>query len=108
NQCATIAIFALAYCYGVLAFADVALDPAMAPEKQTVIYQKRVHVSGGPKGSSIWYQVKVDPDASPAGANWINMQPALSNSLRRGDAVCVRVGAGLLASRWYAVGHCND
>jgi hypothetical protein len=108
NQSATIAIFALAYCYGALAFADVVLDPSRALEKQTVIYQKRIHVSGGPKGSSVWYQVKVDPGASPAGADWINTQPGLWNSLRRGDGVCVRVGRGLLASRWYAVGHCED
>jgi hypothetical protein len=108
NQCATIAIFAVAYCYGALAFADVVLDPSMAVEKQTVIYQKRIHVSGGPKGSSVWYQVKVDPDASPAAANWINVQPALWHAFRRGDTVCVRVGPGLLASRWYAVGHCDD
>ena len=107
NQCATIAIFAVAYSYGALAFADVVLDPSMAVEKQTVIDQKRIHVSGGTKGSSVWYQVKVDPGASPQGANWINTQPALWYSFRRGDTVCVRVGAGLLATRWFAVGHCG-
>jgi hypothetical protein len=108
NQCATIAIFALAYSYGALAFADVLLDPSLGHDTQTVIDHKRIHVSGGPKGSSVWYQVKVDPDASPSGANWINVQPDLWDSLHRGDNVCVHVGTGLLAIPWYAVGHCAD
>jgi hypothetical protein len=106
NQVATIAIFALAYCYGALAFADVMLDASSGHDTQTVIQDKRVHVSGGPKGSSIWYQVKVDPDASPAGANWIHVQPDLWGSFHRGDTVCVHVGTGLFAVPWYAVGHC--
>jgi hypothetical protein len=106
NQVATIAIFALAYCYGAVAFADVMLDASSGHDTQTVIQDKRVHVSGGPKGSSIWYQVKVDPDASPAGANWIHVQPDLWSSFHRGDTVCVHVGTGLFAIPWYAVGHC--
>ena len=108
NQCATIAIFALAYCYGALAFADVLLDPSIGHDTQTVIDSKRVHVSGGPKGSSVWYQVKVDREASPAGENWIHVQPGLWDSFHRGDTVCVHVGTGLLAIPWYAVGHCAD
>ena len=108
NQVATIGIFALAYCYGALAFADVMLDASSGHDTQTVIQDKRVHVSGGPKGSSIWYQVKVDPDASPAGANWIHVQPDLWGSFHRGDTVCVHVGKGLLAIPWYAVGHCAE
>ena len=108
NQCATVAIFAVVYSYGVLAFADVVLDPSLGRDTRTVIDQKRIHVSGGPKGSSVWYQVKVDPEASPAGANWIHVQPDLWESLQRGDTVCVHVGAGLLAVPWYAVGRCGD
>jgi hypothetical protein len=108
NQSATIAIFALAYCFGVLAFADVVLDPSSGHETQTVVRDKRIHVSGGAKGSSVWHQVKVDPDASPAGADWINVRPDLLASYHRGDTVCVHVGRGLLAIRWYAVGHCAD
>jgi hypothetical protein len=94
NQCATIAIFALAYSYGVLAFADVRLDLSPGRDTQTVVHHKRIHVSGGPKGSSVWYQVQVDPDASPAGANWINIRPDLWDSFQRGDTVCVHLGTG--------------
>ena len=108
NQCATIAIFVLVYSYGVLAFADVVLDPSFGHDTQTVIDHKRIHVSGGPKGSSVWYQVKVDPEASPAGANWIHVQPDLWDSFQRGDTVCVHFGTGLLAIPWYAVCHCGD
>jgi hypothetical protein len=108
NQCTTIAIFAVVYSYGVLAFADVVLDPSLGHDTQTVIDHKRVHVSGGPKGSSVWYQVKVDPEASPAGANWIHVQPDLWDSFQRGDTVCVHFSTGLLAIPWYAVRHCGD
>jgi hypothetical protein len=108
NQCVTIAMFALAYSYGALAFADVVFDPWLGHDTQTVIHDKRVHVSGGPKGSSVWHQVKVDPHASPAGANWIDIQPNLWDSFHRGDTVCVHVGTGLFAISWYAVGHCGD
>jgi hypothetical protein len=108
NQCATIAIFALAYSYGALAFADVVFDWSSGRDTQTVIDNKRIHVSGGPKGSSVWYQVKVDREASPAGENWIHVQPDLWDSFHRGDTVCVHIGTGLLAIPWYAVGHCAD
>ena len=108
NQIATIAIFAPAYCYGALAFADVMLDSSTGHDMPTVIQDKRIHVSGGPKGSSVWYQVKVDPDASPAGANWIHVQPDLWGSFHRGDTVCMHVGKGLLAIAWYAVGRCAE
>lgn len=108
NQRVTIAMFAFAYCYGALAFADVKLDASSGRDMQTEIQHKRIHVSGGPKGSSVWYQVKVDPDASPAGANWIQVQPDLWDSFHPGDTVCVHVGKGLFAIPWYAVGHCAD
>ena len=108
NQSATIAIFALPYCFGVLAFADVVLDPSSGHETQTVIRDRRIHVSGGVKGSSVWHQLKVDPDASPAGADWISVQPDLLASYHRGDTVCVHLGPGLLGVRWYAVVHCVD
>ena len=49
-------------------------------------------VSGGPKGSSVSYQVQIDPEASPAGANWIHVQPDLRYTFQRGDIVCVHVG----------------
>ena len=105
NQGVTIAIFAVAYCYGALTFADVMLDASSGHDTQSVIDHKRIHVSGGPKGSSVRYQVKVDPDASPAGANWINVRPDLWESFHQCDAVCVHVGKGLFAIGWYAVGH---
>jgi len=108
NQAATIAMFALAYCYGALALADVVFDRSSGRETQTVVLEKRIHVSGGVKGSSAWYQVKVDPEASPAGANWINVEPDLWGSFHRGDTVCVHLGDGLLAVRWYAVVPCAD
>jgi len=108
NQCATIAVFAVVYSYGVLAFADVELDPSLGHDTQTVIDHKRIHVSGGPKGSSVWYQVKVDPEASPAGTSWIHVQPDLWDSFQRGGTVCVHSGTGLLAIPWYAVVHCGS
>ena len=108
NQCATIGIFALAYSYGALAFADVKLDASSGHDTQTAIRHKRIHVSGGPKGSSVWYQVQIDPEASPAGANWIHVQPDLWDAFQRGDIVCVHVGKGLLAISWYAVSRCVE
>jgi len=108
NQCATIGIFALAYSYGALAFADVKLDGSSGHDTQTVIHRKRIHVSGGPKGSSVWYQVQIDPEASPAGANWIHVQPDLWDAFQRGDIVCVHVGKGFLAISWYAVSRCAE
>ena len=108
NQITTIAMFALAYCYGALAFADVVFDPSSGRETQTVVLEKRIHVSGNVKGSSVWYQLKVDPEASPAGANWINVQPDLWDSFHRGDSVCVQLGPGLFAVRWFAVAQCAD
>ena len=108
NQCATIAIFALAYSYGVLAFADVRLDLSPGRDTQTVVHHKRIHVSGGPKGSSVWYQVQVDPDASPASANWINIRPDLWDSFQRDDTVYVHLRTGVLGIPWYTVGHCAD
>jgi hypothetical protein len=101
-------MFALAYCYGTLAFANVMLDPSSGHDTQTVIRAKRIHVSGGAKGSSVWYQVKVDPDASPAEADWINVRPDLWSSFHRDDTVCVHLGPGFLALRWYTVTHCAD
>ena len=76
------------------------LDASSGHDTQTVIHHKRIHVSGGPKGSSVWYLVQVDPDASPAGANWINVQPDLWDSFQRGETVCVHVGTGFLAIPW--------
>jgi len=108
NQCATIAIFALAYSYGALAFADVTLDASSGHDTQTVIHHKRIHVSGGPKGSSVWYQIQVDAEASPAGANWIHVRPDLWDAFQRGDVVCVHIGKGLLAISWYAVSRCAE
>jgi hypothetical protein len=75
NPCVTIAIFALAYSHGALAFADVKLDASSGHDTQTAIHHKRIHVSGGPKGSSVWYQVQIDPEASPAGANGSTSNP---------------------------------
>ena len=108
SQSITIAMFALAYCYGALAFADVALDRSPSRETQTAIRDKRIHVSGSVKGSSVWRQVKVDPEASPAGADWINVQPDLWDSFHRGDTACVQLGPGFLGVRWFAVAHCAD
>lgn len=108
NQVITVAMFALAYGYGALAFADVMLDASSGRDVQTQIEHKRIHVSGGVKGSSVWYQVKVDADASPAGANWINVRPDRWESYHGGDIVCVHIGAGLLAISWYAVSNCPD
>lgn len=106
NQCATIAIFALAYSYGALAFVDVKLDASSGHDTQTVIHHKRIHVTGGPKGSSVWYQIQVDPEASPAGADWMHVQPDLWDAFQRNDIVCVHIGKGLLAISWYAVSRC--
>lgn len=107
NQVIQIAMFALVYSYGALAFADVVFDPWSGHDTPTVVRDKRIHVSNGVKASSVWYQVKVDPEASPAGANWINVRPDLWDSFHRGDSVCVHVGAGLLAMQWYAVRRCG-
>ncbi len=106
NQGATIAIFAFAYCYGTLAFADVMLDGSSGQDIRMEIQHKRIHVSGGSKGSSVWHQLKLDPEASPIGANWINVRPNLWHSFHRGDKVCVHVGTGFFAIPWYAVGYC--
>lgn len=106
NQLTNVGIFALAYSFGVLAFADVTLDPSTGHDAQTILRAKRIHASGGPKGSSVWYRLKVDADASPAGAGWIHVRPDLWRDFARGDTVCVHTGPGLLGAAWYTVRPC--
>jgi len=106
NQLATIALFALAYSYGVTAFADVLLDPSSGRDVETIIRDKHVHVSGSVKGSSIWRKIAVDPAAVPGGGPWIEVRPDLFASFARGDQVCVHRSPGLLGTTWYELRHC--
>ena len=107
NQLTTIAVFALAWSYGVIAFADVVLDPFRGYDLPTVIRDKHVHVSGGTKGSSVWRKVAVDPAAVPSGDPWIEVRPDLFAAFARGNTVCVHLGPGLLGAAWYGVRHCK-
>ena len=108
NQLTSITIFALAWSYGVIAFADVVLDPSSGRDVPTVIRDKYVHVSGGAKGSSIWRKVAVDPAVVPGGGPWIEVRPDLFDGLVRGSTVCVHQGPGLLGVAWYDVRHCKS
>jgi len=107
NQLATIAFFALAYSYGVIAFADVVLDPGSGRDVETVIRDKHVHVSGGVKGSSVWRKIAVDPAAIPGGGTWIEVRPDLFATFARGDKACVHQSPGLLGTPWYDLRHCS-
>ena len=107
NQGIQIAMFALVYSYGALAFADVVFDPWSGQDTPTVVRDKRIHVSSGVKASSVWYQVKVDPEASPAAANWINVRPDLLDSFHRGELVCAHLGPGFLGVPWYGIRRCG-
>jgi hypothetical protein len=108
NQLTTVTVFALAWSYGVIAFADVILDPSSGRDIPTVIRDKRVHVSGNTKGSSIWRKVAVDPAVVPGGSPWIEVRPDLFAGFPRGDIVCVHQGPGLLGAAWYGVRHCKS
>lgn len=102
----TVAIWALVYGYGVLAFADTVFDLSAGSNSLTVIRDRRTHVSGGVKGSSVWREVSVDADAAPGDEGWIRVRPDLYAAFARGEAVCVHRGAGLLAVRWFELRPC--
>jgi hypothetical protein len=108
NQLTTITVFALAWSYGVIAFADVVLDPYSGRDVSTVIRDKYVHVSGNTKGSSIWRKVAVDPAVVPGLNPWIEVRPDLFAALARGNTVCVHQGPGLLGAAWYDVRRCKS
>ena len=107
NQLATIAIFAFAYSYGVIAFTDVLLDPASGRDVETTVRDKRVHVSGNVKGSSIWRKIAVDPATVPGGDAWIEMRPDLFASFTRGEKACVHQAPGRLGAAWYDLRPCS-
>lgn len=106
NQLGTIVLFVLAYSYGVVAFADVLLDPASGRDVETVIRDKHVHVSGNVKGSSVWRKIAVDPAAVPGGGPWIEVRPDLFASFARGEQACVHQSPGLLGTPWYDLRRC--
>ena len=103
----TIAIWAMVYGYGALAFADAIFDFAAGRDMVTIIRDRRVHVSGGPKGSSAWHEVSVEAGANPGDEPWIHVRPDLYATFARGDTVCVHTGAGLLTVRWFEIRPCG-
>ena len=103
----TIAIWAMVYSYGALAFADAVFDPSAGSESVTVIRDRRIHVSGGTKGSSAWHEVSVDPGTAPSDEPWIHVRPDLYYTFARGETACVHRGAGLFAVRWFDVRACG-
>lgn len=103
----TIAIWALVYSYGVLAFLNTVFDLSAGNDALTVIRERRIHVSGGVKGSSVWHEVSVDAGATPGDEPWIHVRPDLYPTFARGEAVCVHRGAGLLAVRWFDIRPCG-
>ena len=103
----TVAIWALVYGYGVLAFANTVFDPSAGRDALTVIRDRRIHVSGGVKGSSVWHEVSVNPGATPSDEPWIHVRPDLYFTFARGEPVCVHTGAGLFAVSWFEVRPCG-
>jgi hypothetical protein len=102
----TIAIWAMVYGYGVLAFANTVLDLSAGSDSVTVIGDRRIHVSGGTRGSSVWHEVSVDPGAAPGDEPWIHVRPDRYYGFARGETVCVHRGAGLFAVSWFDVRPC--
>ena len=107
RQALTIALFALAYSYGALAFADTAFDPSAGTDEVAVIRDRRIHVSGNVKGSSVWREVAVAAGAASGDESWIRVRPDLYAFFARGETVCVHRGAGLVAVRWFDVRVCG-
>lgn len=103
----TIAIWATVYSYGVLAFADKVFDRSAGSDSVAVIRDRRTHVSGGVKGSSVWREVSVDAGAAPGDEPWIHVRPDLYAAFARGETVCVHRGAGLLAVSWFEIRSCG-
>lgn len=103
----TIAIWAMVYSYGVLGFANTVFDLSAGNDALTVIRDRRIHVSGGVKGSSVWHEVSVDPAVAPGDEPWIHVRPDRYDAFVRGDTVCVHRGAGLLAVRWFELRPCG-
>ena len=104
----TIAIWAMIYSYGALAFADTVFDPSAGSDSVTVIRDRRIHVSGNVKGSSVWHEVSLEAGATPGGEPWIHVRPDRYDSFGRGDAVCVHIGAGLFAVSWFEIRRCGS
>ena len=103
----TIAIWAMVYSYGALAFTNTVLDPSAGSDSVTLIRDRRIHVSGGVKGSSVWHEVSLDASATPGAEPWIHVRPDLYDAFTRGETACVHTGAGLLAVSWFEVRPCS-
>jgi hypothetical protein len=102
----TIAIWAMVYSYGVLAFADQFFDLSAGSDSVAVIRDRRIHVSGNVKGSSVWREVSVDASVTLGDEPWIHVRPDRYAGLARGEPVCVHRGAGLFAVSWFEVRPC--
>ena len=107
RQALTIAIWALVYSYGVLAFADTVFDLSAGSDYLATIRDRRIHVSGGVKGSSVWREISVTAPTAPGEEPWIHVRPDLYDAFVRGDTVCVHRGAGLLAVSWLDLRACG-
>src|SRR5262249_34668641 len=77
RQALTIPIWAMVYSYGVLAFADTVFDLSAGSDYLATIRDRRIHVSGGVKGSSVWREVSVTAPTAPDEEPWIHVRPDL-------------------------------
>jgi len=107
RQALTIAIWAMVYSYGVLAFADTVFDLSAGSDSVTAIRDRRIHVSGNVRGSSVWHEVSVTAPTAPGDDPWIHVRPDLYDAFVRGETVCVHRSAGLLAVSWFDLRACG-
>jgi len=106
RQLSNICLFALAFGYAAVTFADTLLDPFATRTMSATVHDKYVHVSGGVHGFSFWYNVSVAP--SPPGWTWILVRPDIYDELHIGERVCVNHGSGLLGIGWLEVRPCEN
>lgn len=106
RQFLSVILFALVAGYSIVAFADRLLDPFSASSIAATVSDKYIRESGGPKGGSIFYNVRVTP--SPPGWTWIHVRSDVYRQLHIGQRGCLVQGTGLLGIGWLDVRPCNN
>lgn len=106
RQLVSVILFAVVAGYSIVAFADRLLDPFSITRIATTVSNKNIHVSSGPKGGSIFYNIGVTP--SPPGWTWIHVRRDVYRRLHIGQRACLIQGGGLLGIGWLDVRPCQS
>ncbi|HTQ14518.1 MAG TPA: hypothetical protein VMH86_11640 [Rhizomicrobium sp.] len=102
DQVFLMAVLVAAYCFGVLALADVTLDTASPQRFPARVLGK--HFETG--RSNTRYYLTVDPWGPMTKSGDVRVSESVYRAENSGDTVCVFVGPGQLGWRWYGVGKC--